>query len=324
MIKFVKKLSLFISCFVLLVITLDLLSSEFYRNKIAFKLPLSSHYIAVGHSHLECSLNDSLINNFTNTAQSGESYFYTYFKTKNIIENNTDIKTVFISFTNNQVSISDDKKIWGDLYLNAKYYKYASLLEPKDKWVLLKNNPLATVRATSLPLQKRFRSVLSDKETFSKTVGGYLYLVRNKTDSIVNSKNIDKNNLSKTEALKISETNIVYLKRLIDYLKKHDIQVLFIRAPLHPYHESLSFESDFIEFRKTKFPEITFLDFSKFPITNSEFGDLGHLNFEGATKFSKSFNELLENGLINSENPQKIIDQKISVLKEMREIKQVN
>ena len=51
-----------------------------------------------------------------------------------------------------------------------------------------------------------------------------------------------------------------------------------------------------------------FLDFKEYPLTNSEFADLVHLNYNGAKIFSIWFNELLEKGILTKENKQQIID----------------
>jgi hypothetical protein len=53
---------------------------------------------------------------------------------------------------------------------------------------------------------------------------------------------------------------------------------------------------------------LIFLDFADFPILNSEFGDLEHLNYRGAAKFSIWFNKLIESGLLQEPNKQLLIN----------------
>ncbi len=95
---------------------------ELVINEYAeFKLPDNPKYIVLGHSHPECAFNDSLIQNFKNLSQSGESYFYTYFKCKKILETNASIKVVFIEFTNNQLDETMNDWIWKDKYLKYRF-----------------------------------------------------------------------------------------------------------------------------------------------------------------------------------------------------------
>ena len=45
--------------------------------------------------------------------------------------------------------------------------------------------------------------------------------------------------------------------------------------------------------RKKEFASIPFLDFNKFELNKEDYADLEHLNFKGANKFSKWFDNLL-------------------------------
>lgn len=45
---------------------------------------------------------------------------------------------------------------------------------------------------------------------------------------------------------------------------------------------------------KDKFKEVTFLDFKDFPLNDSDFADIEHLNDKGAKKFSTYFNTFMK------------------------------
>ncbi|EPR71857.1 hypothetical protein ADIWIN_3150 [Winogradskyella psychrotolerans RS-3] len=51
-----------------------------------------------------------------------------------------------------------------------------------------------------------------------------------------------------------------------------------------------------------------YLDFSNFPLSNFQYGDLQHLNHKGANVFSEWFATLLQNGLLEKENKQAFIN----------------
>ena len=80
---------------------------------------------------------------------------------------------------------------------------------------------------------------------------------------------------------------------------------------MHPKYEGFENEDLFKKILRTKFSNIEFLDFAKFPALNSDFGDFEHLNYRGADKFSKWFNGLINAGLMNRSNKQQLINEKI-------------
>lgn len=51
--------------------------------------------VIFGHSHSQCPFNDSLLPGFLNLSQSGEGYFFSYFKIKKVLNVNPHIKSVF-------------------------------------------------------------------------------------------------------------------------------------------------------------------------------------------------------------------------------------
>ena len=113
--SFIVNLLKFVFFFLFILIGLFLLNRHFAN----FKIKESSRILIVGHSHSECAYNDSLINNVVNFSQSGESYFYTYFKTKKFIEQNPNIQTVLIEFSNNQIAFSMNNWIWAEKYMSS-------------------------------------------------------------------------------------------------------------------------------------------------------------------------------------------------------------
>lgn len=69
------------------------------------------------------------------------------------------------------------------------------------------------------------------------------------------------------------------------------------------------------------FPSIEYLDFSKFPLDNSEFGDLEHLNYKGAKVFSNWFAQLLNKGILEKSNKQELINGEIKARTHNKELR---
>ena len=115
------------------------------------------------------------------------------------------------------------------------------------------------------------------------------------------------------DSTELAITNIEYLSKLINLCRQYNVKVFLIRSPLHEKSASFQNEQIFKEKLSDDFSNFEFLDFSKFPLSNSEFGDLEHLNYRGANIFSRWFDNLLKKGILNKTYKQLIIDEEIKV-----------
>jgi hypothetical protein len=300
---FLAKLMVFSIALFSLLIGLILLN----RNFANFKIKESRRILIIGNSHSESAYNDSLINDIVNLSQSAESYFYTYFKTKKLIEQNPKIQTVLIEFSNINIDEVMNEWIWGERYMSIKFPIYGSFMDINSYSLLLKNNPKSLSSCT----QKLIRNCI--KKTFTgfnyqREIGHYLYLERDKTDSLL--ANLPPTQ-SKNNKQKLSEQNIAYLRKTINFLISKNKKVFLIRSPVHKMSQGYNYEERYQQIVLNKFSDVEFLDFSKYPLTNSEFGDLDHLNHKGAKKFSYWFNIMLSDGLLEKSNKQQFIESKM-------------
>jgi hypothetical protein len=172
---------------------------------------------------------------------------------------------------------------------------------------MYENNFFGFINCLSLCLEKNISRIRTKSYNFSKEIGGYKFLIRNKTDSIL--KNTSSIIFEKTE---LPIYNLRYLEKIIKLCKENNKQIFLVRSPLHSKYPKLVNEGVFMELVKKRFSCVDFLDFRKFNLGNSEFGDLSHLNYKGARKFSIWFNNLLEQGLLRKDNKQKFIDEEIN------------
>ncbi len=302
---FIKRILLF--TFLLLgIIVLTLIGATSLDRKFtSFKLQNNPKYIVLGHSQPECAFNDSLIPSLKNLSQSGDSYFYIYSKMKEVIKQNSSLKVVFIEFTDNQLNMNEN--IWSNKYIPYKYPKYSSFISNSDQLLLLKKNPAAFINVQSLSLKRKLTRIIKNDEYFSNDFGNYFYLKRDKTDSLVNTlSSLEEPPQSVDD--KVSEVNLSYLDAIIKFCEENSKKVILIRSPLHKtYRESVN-EEKYLEILKTRYGTIDYMDFSSFPLSNSQYGDLQHVNHKGAKVFSEWFATLLQNGLLEKENKQAYIN----------------
>jgi hypothetical protein len=307
--NFISKLLLFSTVAGIMIGSVILLINKAIARKATFNLKPNTKYIILGNSRPEAAFNDSLINNFSNIAQSAEPYFYTLIKTKKIFEQNKNIETVFIEFGDNQLPKERNDWIWGKDFLPHKYNTYSPFMEFQDHKLLFKKNTSGFLSNLPLSAGHNFANLLQNDMDYLDDIGGYKYLVRDKTDSLLaNPKLVSESKMSKIE---LSDINIEYLKKLIKYCRESGKKACLIRSPLHPKYEGFNNERIFEEILNSNFSAIEFLDFANFPLLNSDFGDLEHLNYRGAKKFSIWFNELVNDGLMSRPDKQQVINEKI-------------
>lgn len=306
--KFLTRSGLFFFIlFVFISVTIYFVNYAIDRGNY-FSLDKNITSIVVGHSHPECAFDDSLIQGFKNLAQSGESYFYTYQKLKKIIDNNVQVKNVFIEFTNNQITKKMDDWTWGDAYISEKIPKYAALLQVNDFISLILHNPGALLNSMSVTLKNNLIFLLKRKSNYidENDWGHYLklnrVLIQNEFDTATSDR--IKYNTSNKE---VSVNNLKYLHEMVQLCRSRGINVFFIRSPLHPHYSGIVNEGLYKMILAKKFADVELLDFKNFPLNNEEYADLEHLNYLGATKFSSFFNQLIKGGLLQNDNKEKMI-----------------
>lgn len=303
--KFIFKTLSFIGIIIIVFMSVVFVSRHFSKISIDEKRKI----LILGHSHSECAYNDSIISDVANMSQSGESYFYCYFKTRLIVDHNPGIKTVLIEFTNNQIDQSMNDWIYGE-YMSYRFPKYFAFLDWNSLLLLARKNPKTAAMGISPAIKYNINNIVNGFKI--NDLGGFLYLKRYKTDSMLAARPA---NFTIPEIRnQLSEYNLEYLRRIIDYLTGKNIKVYLIRSPLHKEYEGYGNERQYQEIIKTRFSSVEFLDFSRFPASNEEFGDLQHLNHKGAKKFSSWFNHLINQGMLTKSNKQQFIDKEISLL----------
>ena len=278
-----------------------------------FKINSDNSMLIVGASHTECAFNDSLISDFYNYSASGEAYFYNYYKIKKIVEQNPQVNVVFIGFSNAQIVKDMDNWIWDDNHLSYKFPSLGSFLEWNDYLLLFRNNREGFVKILSMFLQNNVDVAI--KGFRSNVEGGYFYLERDKTDSLVIALDNLRDSIkvaADIENHELSYTNVDYLEKMVNFCKENNVKPYLIRSPLHEKYEGYNNESIFQMILSTRFSDVDFLDLSKYPLHNSEFGDFDHLNYKGAERFSVWFDKLLKDGLLNKTDKQSFINERIN------------
>lgn len=296
MTRFLKEIGIFFGSFIMVCLVLFGIQTWNIRKHANFKFRKEYKYLQLGHSHAEAAYNDTLIADFKNLATSGESYFYSYHKLKKILEQNGDIEVVLIEFTNNQMNSNMDNWIWGDKYISKFYPKYGSFLDFHANSLLIKHNLSSLLNNFSVLQKRNFKMLLNNNYDFIQHIGGYVYYRESNLEKdIIFQENNEE--INKKGSRDISDTNILYLEKIVKLCRTYGKEIIFIRSPQHSRLNLKVSETSFLQIYNKKFREVPFLDFNDFEIPDYGFLDLEHLNYIGAEVISKTLDSLLKQGI---------------------------
>lgn len=284
-----------------LLVTALVLTANYIADRSDFKIRDRVDKIIIGHSHPECAFNDSLIANTLNIAQSGESYFYSYYKLTQLLQQNQNIKCVFLEFSNNQLEKKMEEWIWSSQFLSYKYHTYAPFIDYQGNSLLIKKNPGSLLKLQIKTLLNNFKVIALKDFDYTRKTGGYLYLGKSKIDSLVKLRGIPAHQTQPQQLLPVE--NLAYLDKIVLLCRSRKVELILMRSPLHAKYQGTGNEKEFKRLLATRYASVHFLDFKNFPLRDDEFADLEHLNFKGAKKFSVFFNDMLTHGWPGTQLP---------------------
>lgn len=293
--RFLKQFGLF---FVLLLVACLIvfgIQTWNIRKKANFKFLKEYKYLMIGHSHPECAYNDSLISNFKNISDSGEAYFYTYYKLIEVLKDNPSIEIVMIEFTNNQVDSAMDKWIWGEKSISHFYPKYGAFISLQDQVLLVRKKFGSVLNSFSVLQKRNFLRNVNNDHNYIDHIGGYVYYEKNAVEEAkLNQERTKKNAPLSSE----HSTNIKYLEKIIKLCRQNNKEIVLIRTPQHKYLKMRNNEKKYLNVYAAKFTNIPFIDFNDFNIPDYGYKDLEHLNYKGANIISKAMDSLIQNKII--------------------------
>jgi hypothetical protein len=307
--RFLINLLLFLILTCSTAIGLVLLSNFAINQKVNQLLKINEkvNMIFAGESNIECAINDSLIANSINIAQSGEAYLYSYVKIKALLEHNSQISIIFIGFSfGDLLKGAEERWLFSDEFIIEKNKLYNYLLSSSEKSLLIKKNPIAYFEGL-------LQSIFSNFQTFLKSFsitklnkrminfGGYQYLVRDKLQEDIKihsfSEYLPEKGLFQEK----------YLKMISQLCQQKSIKLVLFQTPKHKYYTmniNEEIKNNWISVRNS-LSQDSLLDLSTFILPDSCYGDITHLNFKGAKIFSEYLNEKLnsnQNGYLEKKD----------------------
>ncbi|HCY82975.1 MAG TPA: hypothetical protein DHV22_15955, partial [Xanthomarina gelatinilytica] len=169
---------------------------------------------------------------------------------------------------------------------------YLAFFEIADHYLLATNNGLSYQQEVAKGILKNVKRILKNRYLTIDSLGGFRHVDSSRLAAILDTVSYDPQKQYSLNENRLSKYDITYLNKMVTFCKNNNIQVIFVRSPYHVMFDGHRYENIFQAYKKEHFPNIPFLDFQDFPMDDSEFKDLEHLNLKGARKFSLWFEKL--------------------------------
>ena len=294
-----------------LVLSLVFFAHYTVANKFNFEIDNSKKTLFLGHSHPECAYDDSIIENSKNLSKGGESYFYTYYKLKNVLKSNPHIDRVFLEYSNTMLTKKMDKWTFGYQKMNAHLPWHASFLSQEDFNLIYQNSANDAFAVLSTSTRVNLLKLIFNKLSIDKDFGSYVSFDRSFMPSIDIS-NIDGDNLD-NRSTQVSQQSIRDLDRIVRLCNIHKVELLFIRSPQHTTFNRQN-EDSLMWYKANKYPQVKFIDLDAFPLQDKQFGDEGHINKWGAEDVSIWLNTLMKNNVLQRNDYKEVTEKEIDAI----------
>ena len=278
--SFIKNIGLFIFTAILLIVLMVVATGLYTRATFDFDIDPDKNILVLGNSHPECAINDSILPNFFNLAQSGSAYFYDYIKLREVVKHNPQIDSVIIGYSYGDLKESMDKWITDEDKIDYKLRTHLFLMEPNDYLTLLKANPLHTLEYTP---QTIFHNIQTKNKGFSY-LGGFKPL---KNHRLEKAKELlepqDQEGMKK-----YSKYQTEYLLKIYEFCESKNIKLILLNTPTHPILQKNqeTLKKNYCHFAHEKLPNALLINHASLDLPDSAYRDLAHLHSSGAEAYS--------------------------------------
>lgn len=288
---FLINILLFLSLTSLLIGLLAVSTGLFTKGTFDFHINENKNILILGNSHPECAIDDSILSNSFNLAQSGSAYFYDYLKLREVIKHNVQIDTVVLGYSYGDLKENMDFWFTADDKINNKLRSYFFLLKAEDYLALLKANPASTLKHTP-------RTIFHNVKMKYK---GYGYLGKFKPlveHRLAEDKELIKS-LETGSINKYSKYQIQYLLKIYEFCESNNLTLILLNTPIHKTLEEIQqpLTANYCSFVSKNLPNAYLVDHSNLTLPESGYRDLSHLHRSGAEIYSKY---LKSGGLTNT------------------------
>lgn len=206
-------------------------------SNLSSKVQLDSNVsrIYIGDSHIQKAINDSLIPNSLNLATSSESFYFSYFKLKIILENNPSIEEVYLGLSYHSLSNYYDDFIYGN---------YSAAIAPKYFYLMPHEEQIRVAYCNKVNFIPFIKSIVKQglikivKNDYYPFLGGYSNRFNN-TKAVNSSmdKRLSFQYYTNGVINDFSEINIEYLYEIDSLCRAKNVKLYTLNTPLFDYYD---------------------------------------------------------------------------------------
>jgi hypothetical protein len=287
MTRFLKNILRFLATFIV-IIGILIVAAIAYVRKTPIKIDPKKHILFVGDSHTECAINDGVFLRAANYSSSAMPFIYTYARMKKIIADNSQIDTVVLSFHSASLDYSlEDRWIFEESLLKLRVPALLPYLAMSD-WFVFARDPVFYKAAMTTPkISIEYWNSRKKSETalawLRENMGHFRALEYSHLKRDVKSRvPYEQYKMNDT----ISDIQLRYIRKISAFCRANNKVFILINTPVFQPQKFTGYIA-YRENREKYFPNELYLDYSDFPIPDSMFADVSHLNSTGARLFSR-------------------------------------
>jgi hypothetical protein len=275
--RFLVQLARFATFFSLFSVSVILILFIIIKNSTTHRNLANSKYevVVVGNSMPQTSIDDALLPKTLNCAGAGNYTLISFFKLRTILSHIPSVKVVFLTFG---PWVEDESEI-----KRASFIPGLDVVVPDlslEEFIKLDVSYYAKLKA----IQGAWRNLLKSSNELKRPFlnSGYLPNERSRLDVDINRRGM----YIYAKTFKPSQ----YYHEIETLCKQKNIKIIFLETPI--YHRDHYFpDVDII--RQRYFPDVEFWRFDTCNLPESCYGDITHLNAQGAKVFTPIFCERL-------------------------------
>jgi hypothetical protein len=291
--RFIKQLFLFISILTGIIL-LSFIILNYLNNKAfsEYKVKPNINILFIGDSHVRLAMNDRIIKNSINISQNAESFCFSYYKIKTLLDNNPSIRKIYLGLSYHCLSSYYDDLIYGK-YSDEIASRYFFILPLREKINFIGYN----LKSIHPFLKKSFNA---GRYNITAVNNNYLFLgyyenpFNNYTaDEKSMDRRLSEQFYTNGTLTPFSDFNISYLKRIVALCREKKVEVIALNTPLHPYYKSKIPEIYIKRYNEiVSDNQLKVEDFHNISLNDSCYTPDGdHVTTQGSLLISKQFKE---------------------------------
>lgn len=277
-----------------------------------FKLEKTIDTLIIGASHAVAALDPQFFMRTESVARNGEPLFFTYYKIKNLLDQNSNVKTLILAFSPVQISKYHDYLfVSGMPECRANLMEYFFLMDDSGRRFFNKLTPEYIIVSAKydfgIPLSflddlRVIGQYYLDRVNYRsyKFWGGYHGVSGVHIEDRIINKKIKYYFYGNDKSLKESDIAIEHFKKIVRLCSEKSVRLIIVNTPKHeifrqktPAFYTLKHKAVIQEVLEA-YPQVTYYDYSNINFPDEYFFDGDHLNKKGGQKFSEIFMNTLK------------------------------